>query len=300
MNPMKEVSKTAASPAVEEQPAHVDDSTRQVLDEYSRRLLVFMQQEKEKVRKQAQEESDRIVADGRKRAQLVYDGLVRDATLEAETILSRSKEQSEQLGTEAQSVLDAIAELREKAQKEVDDLRGRLQLESTALAEAIRRTDKAIADSRTKMGTELQTTAASLSQLMQTLHSDEQFNELTDRLTATPPKNEPAKNAPAPPVTSEESPRKDGDKTFVGTINFEVEKGSGALFKRFKDALGKVNGLEISTADDYSKDRARLVAFASRPIILMNILRQMSLVKGISVEKGTVMVSLQDPDRWVG
>jgi len=53
-------------------------------------------------------------------------------------------------------------------------------------------------------------------------------------------------------------------------------------------------------AEDSSKDRAHIVAFASRSILLMNILHQMSLVKSAVAERGTIEVVLQEADRWVG
>ena len=42
------------------------------------------------------------------------------------------------------------------------------------------------------------------------------------------------------------------------------------------------------------------MAFASRPILLMNILHQMSLVRTATADKGTIEVVLQETDRWVG
>ena len=59
-------------------------------------------------------------------------------------------------------------------------------------------------------------------------------------------------------------------------------------------------GLEISMTDDSSKDKVKIVAFASRPIPLLNILQQMSLVKSAVEEDNNIQVVLQDADRWIG
>jgi hypothetical protein len=302
---MKEPNKTATMISQEENGTtdNIDESARQVVDDYSRRLLGFIQQEREKARKQSREESARVLAEAQSRGQLAYEQIVREANAEADRITTFSRDQADQLTADVQKLLQTLIDLRDKSQKDIEDIRNRLQLEAASLAEAMRRTDKAIADSRGRLAKEFEASASSLTQVMQalrvqprprqtpeaplnTVSGDEGIDTMSGVVTSAP--------------HSEEFPKKHSDKTFSGTINLEIEKGSSALLKRFKEALGKVPGLEISATDDYSKDKARIVAFASRPIILMNILNQMSLVKGVTADKSSIQIVLQDPDRWVG
>jgi membrane-associated HD superfamily phosphohydrolase len=281
----------------------MDDSTRQVLDDYSRRLLGFIQQEKEKVRKQARDESARVLADAQSRGQLAYEQIVKDANAEAERVTASSREYANQITGEMQRLLQSMVELREKTQKDVDDIRNRLQLEAASVVESIRRTDKAIADSKAKLAKEFEASASSLTQAMQGLRIEPKTRQAPERPQSTNPQEdvvEGAADIAANPTRSEEFSKKHNEKAFSGTINLEIEKGSSPLLKRFKEALAKVPGLEISATDDYSKERARVVAFASRPIILMNILNQMALVKSVVVDKNAIQIVLQDPDRWVG
>jgi hypothetical protein len=301
---MKEANKTTATATQDENGATdvMDDSTRQVLDDYSRRLLGFIQQEKEKVRKQARDESARVLADAQSRGQVAYEQIVKDANGEAERVTASSREYANQITGEMQRLLQSMVELREKTQKDVDDIRNRLQLEAASVVESIRRTDKAIADSKAKLAKEFEASASSLTQAMQGLRIEPKTRQAPERPQNADPQEKVVEDAAdiAANPRSEEFSKKHNEKAFSGTINLEIEKGSSPLLKRFKEALAKVPGLEISATDDYSKDRARVVAFASRPIILMNILNQMALVKSVVVDKSAIQIVLQDPDRWVG
>jgi hypothetical protein len=112
---------------------------------------------------------------------------------------------------------------------------------------------------------------------------------------------EPREEPPIRQASKDEEPSKrQADKTFVGTLNLEVSKGSSALSKRFRELLSKVPGLEISVADDSAKDKTKIVAFASRPLPLLSILHQMTLVKGAVADDDGIRVSLQETDHWVG
>jgi hypothetical protein len=302
---MKEANKTTATATHEENGATdvMDDSTRQVLDDYSRRLLGFIQQEKEKVRKQARDESARVLSDAQSRGQVAYDQIVKDANAEAERVTASSREYANQITGEMQRLLQSMVELREKTQKDVDDIRNRLQLEAASVVESIRRTDKAIADSKAKLAKEFEASASSLTQAMHGLLIEPKTRQSPERPQNADPQKEVVEDAAdiaANPTRSEEFSRKHNEKAISGTINLEIEKGSSPLLKRFKEALAKVPGLEISATDDYSKESTRVVAFASRPIILMNILNQMALVKSVVVDKNAIQIVLQDPDRWVG
>ncbi len=307
---MKDVnSKTATrtDPSHPEANDPVDETTRQVIDDYSRKFLSFIQQEKDKVRRQAQEESEQIIADADRRALQVYEKAVKDASTESQRIIAQSNEHERHLLAEAERLTRVMAEMRVKAQREIDGLRGRLQREADVVAESLRQSDKAIAESTDRLATEFEDSAAVIARLVRNARREEPLAPQAVEATTAPQAAEPVKTkqlreeAAVRPAGREDSPpKKHNDKTFVGTINLDIEKGSPAIFVRFKDALSKVAGLEISMTDDYSKDKARVVAFAGKPIPLLATLHQMALVKSAVVEKGTVEIALQDVDRWIG
>jgi hypothetical protein len=307
---MKDVNNRTATrtePAATSSIDAVDESTRQVVDDYSRKFLSFIQQEKDKVRRQAQEESEKIIAEADKRALSVYEKAVKDADAQSQRVLAQCSAQERHLLGEAERLTQAISEMRAKAQREIDGLRSRLQRESDTVTESLRQSDKAIAEATAKLAVEFDDSAAAIARLVRIKIPDVTPPQEAAEATHPSPPAEPARTRLARDEAAVRTlPREDGsskkhnDRAFVGTINLEVEKGSPAIFARFKDALSKVAGLEISMTEDLSKERARLVAFAGRPVPLLATLHQMSLVKTAIAEKGTIEVVLQDVDRWIG
>jgi hypothetical protein len=320
---MKEGNKIATKNDIEEAESNepLDDSTRQVLDDYSQKFLNFIQQEKEKVRKQALQESEKLLAETQKKGRLAYEETIRQANKESAELMSRSEERANRVTVEAERLFQVVMELRDKTQKDVEELRQSLQRDSDALIASIQQANKAMAESKASVAREFEASAATVAEIVEDLRNVVSQAAVRPELPAEssePPKprvtseQSPAKTPPkqtddigqasakTQPRQMDEASKKQGEKSFVGTINFDIDKGNAALYRRFKEALSKVPGLEISMAEDSSKDRAHIVAFASRSILLMNILHQMSLVKSATAEKGTIEVVLQEADRWVG
>ena len=282
----------------------LDDGTRQVLDEYSRKFLSFIQQEKERIRKQALGESEKLLAEADRKGRKAYEETLQQANQEASALISHCTEHANHIFAEAERLFQVVIELRDKTQRDLDEVRERLQRDADVLVAAIQQTNKAIAESRTGLAREFEASAAAITQALHELRpaTDEIVEQkpVNQTIETVTPKAATEPAAPAPPRQHEDASKRQSDKSFVGTLNFEIDKGSAAVYRRFKEALSKVPGLEISLAEDSSKDKARIVAFASRPILLMNILHQMSLVKSVTAEKGTIEVMLQEADRWVG
>lgn len=304
---MKETNKLATraeSEEVSQSNEPLDEGTRQVLDEYSRKFLSFIQQEKERIRKQALQESDKLLAEAEKKSRIAYDEAMQQANRDSSLIVTRSREQANHVVVEAERLFRAVVELRDKSEREIDEARVQLQHETETLLESIQQNSKNVAESRAALNKEFEDSAAAIAQALQGLKPASK-----SAIVEPPPAPEPPKQkasapdqpvAKAPAKQQEDSSKKQADKSFVGTISFEIDKGSAALYRRFKEAIARIPGLEISMSEDSSKDRARIVAFASRPILLMNILHQMSLVKSAVSDKGTIEVALQETDRWVG
>ncbi len=304
---MKETNKLATRAESEElsQPTEpIDEGTRQVLDDYSRKFLSFIQQEKERIRKQALQESDKLLADADKKSRIAYDEAMQQANRDSTLILTRSREQANHVVVEAERLFRAVVELRDKSEREIDEARAQLQQQTETLLESIQQNNQKMADSRAALSKEFEDSATAIAQALQGLKPASK-----SAVVEPPPAAEPLKQKTTPPEQpiakipakqQEDVSKKQADKSFVGTINFEIDKGSAALYRRFKEAIARIPGLEISMSEDSSKDKARIVAFASRPILLMNVLHQMSLVKSVVADKGTLEVALQETDRWVG
>jgi len=284
----------------------LDESTRQVLDDYSRKFLSFIQQEKERIRKQSLQESEKLLAEAEKKSRLAYDEAIQQANRESASVLARSKDQAKQVAAEADRLLQAVIDLKEKTRRDVEEIRTRLQQEADALVESIQQNNKVMAESRAALAREFEASEAAIEEALQGLKSTTKNAtpepQATTQVVETTNAKASSESATTKgsPKQQDESTKRQGEKSFVGTLNFDIEKGSAALYRRFKESLSRIPGLEISMADDSSKDKARIVAFASRPILLMNILHQMSLVRTATADKGTIEVVLQETDRWVG
>ncbi len=303
---MKETNKLATRTESEEFGAPsepLDDGTRQVLDDYSRKFLSFIQQEKERIRKQALQESDKLLADAEKKSRAAYDEAMQQANRDSSLLLARSREQANHVVVEAERLYRTVVELRDKTEREIDEARARLQREAEALIESLQQDDKTTAESMAAIARDFEDSAAAIAQALQSLKPASKNVSIQTAPPAEQPKpKEPTEPPPSKPQAKqqEDNSKKQGDKSFIGTINFEIDKGSAALYRRFKEAISRIPGLEISMSEDSSKDKAKIVAFASRPILLMNVLHQMSLVKSAVADKGTIEVALQETDRWVG
>lgn len=306
---MRDLNETEVKPTDEAENANdvLDDTTQEIMDDYSRKFLSFIQQEKNRIRKQALEESEKLLAEADKRGRAAYENAVKDATAEAEGIVTRSKEAATKLTTEATRLFKATAELRDKVDHEVDELRDKLRAEAESIAQFIQQRDDLIVQAKYRLHQEFESSSSLVTELEHALEeitkpiSEEPAREEATRSQFNRQQSKASHQTVAEPTPARENNNaKQGDKTFVGTLNLDVNKTTPGLSRRFKESLSKVSGLEISLADDTARDRTRIVAFASRPILLLNILHQMSMVKSVVADEESVKVVLQDADRWVG
>ena len=305
---MKEINRTSAKPGsdVPEPSEALEEGMREAVDEYSRKFLNFIQQEKDKVRKNALDESEKIVADAHAKSRSLYDKALRDASAEADSITGRARESASVLISETDRLLKALATLRDKAEGEIEEFRLQLRQQADGVAQAIRQREQKIDAAQDKLRKEFEASSTVVAELRQRLEQDARMAADTVSARRQTAANETRtkdirEEAPVrQPVREEEYSRRQADKTFVGTLNLEVSKGPPAMSKRFRESLSKVAGLEISVADDSAKDKTKIVAFASRPLPLLTILHQMTLVKSAVADDEGIRVALQDSDQWVG
>jgi hypothetical protein len=282
----------------------LDQTTQDVLNDYSQKLLSLIQQEKEKIRRQALVESEKITSDAERKAKLAYDKAIKNAETEASTIISNCNAISTRLSDEAEQLSRIVHILKEKTDTQITEFSTRIRQQAEEIAEFISDTEKSVSDLKKKLDQDFTESTDMINALIKGIEKPEDAQHETES-------NAAIEEIPILQTTREEKnvklPRKEErsntrapDKPFVGTLNIEVHRGSLALSRRFKEALSKVPGLEISMTDEASKDKLKIVAFVSKPLPLLNILQQMSLVKSAVGENGQIEIVLQDTDRWVG
>jgi F0F1-type ATP synthase membrane subunit b/b' len=306
---MKEVNKVTGKVTLEEQEKYdpLDDNTREVVDEYSRKFLVFIQQEKDRARKNALGESEKIIAEAEKKGHLAYEKAVREANAEAENIIARALDMAKGITTDTDKFIKVANEVRDNTEKEIEHARTELRRQADTVIDFYRKQEKALNEIGEKLQEGFDASFSMLVNLKQEIEQASKTTrstyspqpEVSSTLTARP-KTSREETVTRPLPTREEPTRRQGEKTYVGTINIDVYRKNPALSKRFREALAKVPGFEISMVDDSAKDRTKIVAYANQPLPIMNVLHQMSMVRSAMADEDTIKVVLHEGDTWVG
>lgn len=282
----------------------IDQTTQEVLTDYSQKLLSLIQQEKEKIRRQAIVESEKITSEAERKAKLAYDKAVKNAETEASTIISNCNVISAKLSDEAEQLSRIVHILKEKTDSQIREFSTQLQHQAEEISEFISHTEKSVSELKKKLDEDFSESIDLIDALKKGIEvtedpqNEKDSNDVIEEIPILQPSRED--KVVKVPRKEERNSTRTSDKTFVGTLNIEVHRGSLALSRRFKEALSKIPGLEISMTDEATKDKLKIVAFVSKPLPLLNILQQMSLVKSAVGENGQIEIVLQDTDRWVG
>jgi hypothetical protein len=305
---VKEISKVTGKSTLEEAEKNdiVDENTREVVDEYSRKFLAFIQQEKDRARKNALNDSEKILDEAEKKGQLVYDKAIREATSEAEHIVERAKEATKQITVNTERFLKMANEVRENAQKEIENAKTELMRQSETILEFYREQEKTLTDIGEKLEKGFNASFSTLADLEQEIEQTVRTNHVVSPPQSEAPsatstrktnREEPESHARS---THEDTPKRQGEKTYVGTINIVVFRKNTVLSKRFREGLAKIPGFEISLVDESAKDHTKIVAYANQPLPILNVFHQMSLVRSAMADADSIRVVLQEGDTWVG
>jgi hypothetical protein len=306
---MKEVNKVTGKTILEEQEKNdpLDDNTREVVDEYSRKFLVFIQQEKDRARKTALSESEKIIAEAEKKGHLAYEKAIREANSEAENIIARALDVTKRITTDTDKFLKIANEVKENTEKEIENARTELQRQSDTVIDFYRKQEKVLNEIGKKLQEGFDTSFSTLIDLKQEIEQTSKTTRTTSSSQQEEPYTGPTRTKTSreepvsrPQPAREEPVKRQGEKTYVGTINLDVYRKNPALSRRFKEAFAKVPGLEISLFDDSAKDRTKIVAYANHPLMILNVLHQMSLVRSAMADDDTIKVVLHEGDTWVG
>jgi len=315
---MKDAQST--KPAAETAEA-LDESTREILNDYTRKFVTFIQHEKERVKKQAVEDAEKVVAEGERKARTAYEKAVRDAKAESEAILSRSRGTIKEMADEVGRLSETIADLKEKVEKDIAEIAGRLSKQEEAVAEALRKGEQAIGEASGKLQADFETSSAAFIALKESLLERAKGLAPESDTAPEPPAAAPASegaSAAAKPREAAESPaagaraegesaakpregaaRRHAERTFVGPLKIELYSGNPGLYRRFSEGLAKTANLEISQIEDAIGDRMRMVVVASQPVPLLSIISQMTFVRSAVADEDRLKVVLHQTDRWM-
>ena len=166
---MKEVNKVTGKITLEEQEKYdpLDDNTREVVDEYSRKFLVFIQQEKDRARKNALGESEKIIAEAEKKGHLAYEKAVREANAEAERIVAHAVEATKRISTDTDKFIKVANEVRENTEKEIEKARTELRRQSDTVIDFYRKQEKVLSEIVEKLQEGFDTSFSTLTDLKQ-------------------------------------------------------------------------------------------------------------------------------------
>ena len=299
----------------------LDESTREILNDYTRKFVAFIQHEKDRVKKQAVEDAERLVADGERKARQAYEKTIRDARAEAETILARTRGAVREMVDEVSRLSETIADLKQKVDKDVSDIAARLNRQEEAVTEALRKGEQTISEATGRLQADLEASSGGVIALKESLleRVKELVPESRSASTEAPaaarageggaarsremPEPAPASRTPegdSAPRPREGAPRRHAERTFVGPLKIELYNGNPGLYRRFSESLGKTANLEISQIEDAIGDRMRMVVVASQPLPLLNIIGQMTFVRSAVADEDRLKVVLHQTDRWMG
>lgn len=306
---MKEINKSAGKTTLDEQDKTdlLDESTREVVDEYSRKFLIFIQQEKDRARRNALSESEKIIAEVEKKGRLAYEKAIREANAEAENIITNALNTAKQITADTDKYIKLANEITVNAEKEIEHARSELQKQLEKIGDFYRKQDEALNEISVKLREGFESSFNMLNDLKQGLEQPSRAggdisSSHQEEATVVPARVKTSREDPVNriPTVREEPMKRQGEKSYVGTINLDIYRKNPAVSKRFRDALAKVPGFEISLVDDSGKDHTKVVAYANHPLPILNILHQMSLVRSAIADEDTIKIVLQEGDTWVG
>jgi ABC-type transporter Mla subunit MlaD len=310
----------------------LDESTREILNDYTRKFVTFIQHEKERVKKQAVDDAEKLVAEGERKARQAYEKAMRDARAESEAILARTRGAVREMVDEVSRLSETIADLKEKIEKDINDIAARLNKQEEAVGEALRKGEQAISEASGRLQADLEASSAGVVALKESL---------LERVKELVPESQPAsaeapaaaarggeggaparsREAPEPvaataaataaaaarttvaegaPRPREGAPRRHADRTFVGPLKIELYNGNPGLYRRFSEGLAKTANLEISEIEDAIGDRMKMVVIAGQPLPLLSIISQMTFVRSAVADEDRLKVVLHQTDRWMG
>ncbi|RLC60789.1 MAG: hypothetical protein DRI01_09630 [Chloroflexi bacterium] len=293
---------------------HEAEETLDIFEEYKRKLTEAIEKEKERVRKQAEQESASIIAEAKQKAQQIAEETIREAEKESAGILAKSRELAEETISEAERFVEAMTKIKQEMEQEIEKATEKVRQEGDIVTETIHKAEKTIGEARDKLKDEFE---ESVNVITEIRHKLEQVTEAAGHETKEEAEHQGGPIEFAPGVTYEKteiveptvaeakdsvSQEVDDGKLFVGTMELDIiPPGDSVSLERLQKRLSRIPGLELLLVNDSVAERTRVTVFIAKPLPLLRILKEMAPVRdAVKNEDGSIQVVLQASDGWIG
>ncbi len=263
-----------------------------IFEEYKQKFTEAIEKEKERVRKQAEQESVDIIAAAEQKAQQITKETIREAENESDRILTRSRELAGQIISEVERFAEVVTKVKQEVEQEIekaiDETRSRLEKD-------FEKSIRAITEVRQKLK---QVTEAAEHE---TSEEFEPQGEPADFVLATTYERKEVVEPTAAEAHDSASQEVDDDKLFVGTLELDITPpGDSASLERLQKRLSQIPGLELLLVNDSADERTRITVFIAKPLPLLRTLKEMAPVRDAVKDKDGIQVVLQASDGWMG
>ena len=287
------------------------EETLELFEEYKRKFTEAIEKEKQRVREQAEKESSNIIAEAEQQARQIGEKTIKQAEEEAVGIIAKSRVLAGQIVSEVGRFAEIVTDVKQKIKQESEKAQEKIGQEVNVVTTAIRSAEKTIGDARNKVEEELEKSATVIAEAKRKLeqvtnvvaHDTEQESQHRGEPVGTVVAITQQKEEVTEPTIVESSDsvstKASDDKLFVGTLELSITPpGHPALLQRLQKCLSQIPGLEILLVNGPAGERTRVTIFIAKPIPLLHILKEMTLVKSAVKDKDGIQIVMQTSDGW--
>lgn len=306
-------------------------------DELKQRFLEALESERERIKEQAERESASIIAKAEQEAKRIAAEIVIRAEEESKRVIAEARERAEHIAeerikqaeSESSSFTTAVMDLLEQTVREAERLasdasliRQKLESELKNAQEKARQEAKAVTDE--------QKVDNIIVEAKNELQPDivEHVASVTERKTDStqasgvikPDTTKEAENTGSGQghVSTSMHGRKEGqeetaeiakqpnakkandDKTFVGTVQFNIAGPNSASLRGLLEHLHRSYGIEVLSMKKLKNGMTKVDILVRKPIPMLKILKQMASVSDAFEAENNIQIELAVAPQWVG
>ena len=277
---------------VENKVMRQSEETSGIFQEYKQKFIEAIEEERQRLRDKAEQESTAIISEAKLKAQQIAEKTIAEAEKEAAGILARCTELAEQILSEAERSANSVTELKQKVEQEIETAKDKICQGANVVAQAVEKADKTIGETGQKVRDGLKESLRVIDEAKQKL---EEISQVARRETENEWQH-PGEPGAATPTTTEENEEileRNGtvndpssgevadDSLLVGTLELDVTPpGNPEPLRRLLKGLSQIPNLQVLLVDGSGEEQRKVTVFVSKPLPLLRILKEMSPVKG--------------------
>ena len=308
-------------------------------DELKQRFLETLESERERIREQAEresasiitkaeqeakriaaeiamraeEESKRIITEARKRAEHIAEERIKQAEGESSSITAAVIDLLGQTVKEAERLASDASLLRQKLESELKNAQKRARQEAKAVTAAEQKADNIVVEAKGELPRNIvepvaavterkpdSTKASGVIKADTTKEAEKTVSAEGSVSTSTDGGKEGLEETAAmakQPNTKKAS----DDKTFVGTVQFNITAGpNSASLRGLLEHLHRSYGIEVLSMKKLKNGMTRVDILARKPIPMLKILKQMASVSDAFEAENNIQIELAVAPQWVG